>query len=62
VIAWLLRTKQAQFIRRLRSTSSPQPSPPLFVEGEGLEFGRSYGGWQRILGMFQSIFNFAAGA
>jgi hypothetical protein len=30
--------------------------------GEGLEFGRSYGGWQRILGMFQSIFNFAAGA
>jgi (E)-4-hydroxy-3-methyl-but-2-enyl pyrophosphate reductase len=32
VIARLLRTKQAQYIRRLESPSSPRPSPPLFVE------------------------------
>jgi hypothetical protein len=32
VIARLLKTKQAQFISRLESPSSPQPSPPLFVE------------------------------
>ena len=31
-IAWLLRTKQARYISRLESSSSPRPSPPLFVE------------------------------
>jgi hypothetical protein len=31
VIARLLSTKQAQFIRRLKSPSSPRPSPPLLV-------------------------------
>ena len=35
VIAKLLRTKQAQYIRRLESPSSPRPSPPLFVEERG---------------------------